>query len=203
MRAAESRDQYKTRVERSADDSTRIFVAHRGQELIIDENSDALDNTGLKQGWQFVPSDSTKEVEMLSRLMIFLGMQEGQVKQQLVNLGGLSPRASLQKDKDDQPFLMVNSGLQQTLNRVHYKMDKRAIAISDENIQSNEVVLTLDGKALNALEVLKKSGDNISIRLEGSANSNTTRIDVLNAAGSSVHDDEALKLLGFLLEQLR
>ena len=205
LRAAESRDQYLTRVERDGDNATRIYVAHRGQELVIDENSDALDSSGLKQGWQFVPSDETKEVEMMSRLMIFLGMKDQQLQQQLASLGSLQPRSRLQLDSDDQPFVLVQGGLQQTLNRLRYKMDKLAVAVSGiVQDDDREVTLQLDSNALLELGVLKLvETATVAIRLQSSANSNTTRIDVLGKSGSSVHDKQAVSVMNFLVEQLR
>jgi len=204
MRSAESRDQYMTRLERVNDHSTRIFIAQRGQELIIDENVDALDSLGLKQGWQFVPTDNSKEVEMLSRLMIFLGVQKAQVQQQLASLGSLQARSKLALNSDDQPYVLVNSGLQQTLNRLRYKMDKLAIPVSGITRSGRQVTLQLDSKALTDLGVLKlRELATIGIRLQDSVNSNTTRIDVLDNSGNSVHDEQAVSLMNFLVEQLK
>ncbi len=203
MRAAESRDKYVTRVERDGDSATRVYIVHRGKELVVDENTDALDNTGLKSGWQFVPSDNSKEVEMLKRFMIFLGLKDAQVEQQLDRLAPLQPRSKLELDKDDLPYVLVQGGLQQTLNRLRYRMDKLAVAIRDLEMDGEQATLKLDGKTLGELAVIEKGDQDIAIRLEDSVGSNTTRIDVLGSAGSSVHDRQAVKLLNFLTEQLK
>ncbi len=204
MRSAESRDQYMARLERENDHATRIYITQRGQELIIDENVDALDSLGLKEGWQFVPSDNSKEVEMLSRLMIFLGMQQAQVQQQLASLGSLQPRSKLALNKDNQPYVLVNSGIQQTLNRLRYKMDKLGVAVSAVNKSGRQITLQLDSQALTDLGVLKiRQLATVGIRLQDSVNSNTTRIDVLDNSGNSVHDEQAVSLMNFLVKQLK
>ena len=204
MRAAERRDQYLTRVEPEGDDATRIYIAHRGQELVIDEDTTALDKTTLKEGWQFVPTDASREVEMMSRLMIFLGMQDEQAKQQLARLGSLQSRSSLQLDRDDQPYVLVQGGLQQTLNRLRYRMDKMAVDVSAIEQDEREITLQLDSNALLELGVIKLvETSTVGIRLESSANSNTTRIDVLGKSGSSVHDKQAVSVMNFLVEQLK
>ena len=205
LRASDSRDQYMTRLERKNDHATRIFVIHHGQELIIDEHADAVANLGLKEGWQFVPSDNSKEVEMLSRLMIFLGMQKSQVKQQLASLGSLQPRSKLMVNKDQQPYVLVDSGIQQTLNRLRYKMDKLGITVSAVSKSGRQITLQLDSKALTDLAVVKSpQRDTIGIRLQDSINSNTTRIDVLDPSSThSVHDEQALSVMKFLVKQLK
>lgn len=204
LRAAESRDQYITRIERDGDERSRIYIAHRGQELVIDESTDNLDQANLKQGWQFVPTDSTKEVEMLSRLMIFLGLKAEHAQQQVAALGSLQPRSKLALDSDDQPYVVVQGGLRQTLNRLHYRLDKLAIAFTDQSVGSDEAIVTIDSQALADLDVLETIDQSaVGIRLKSSVNSNTTRIDVLGKSGSSVHDKNAVNLMNFLVEQLK
>ncbi len=204
MRAAEARDQYLTRIEADGKNGARIFIAHRGQELVIDEKADALDNFRLKEGWQFVPTDSAKEVEMLSRLMVFLGAQDAQVEQQIASLGSLQARARLELNRDDQPYVLVQGGLQQTLNRLRYRMDKLAIPLSDIEQSERQATVRLDSQALLDLAVLKQMElPSVGLRLESSANSNTTSIEVLGKSGSSVHDGAATAVMNFLVEQLR
>ena len=73
------RDRYRTRIERGAEaGTTEIYISHRGAEQMY-IGDDALlgqqDEVG-KMVWQPRPSDPGLEAEMLSRLMIFLGVDE-------------------------------------------------------------------------------------------------------------------------------
>lgn len=208
MRAAESRDQYSTRIVRNADnEAINIFLAHRGQELVIDEESDALGDSRLKQGWQFVPSDPAKEIEMLSRLMVFLGMQDDQLKQELEKLGQFAARTSIEIDeKEEQPFLVVKHGLGQTWNRLIYQMDRLAIKVTDQSQKRNKATLALDVMDLSEKGIdknEKNSEGKVLLRLENSVNTNATRIDVLDENADVTHSDESKQLLNYLHDQLR
>jgi len=208
MRAAENRDQYKTRIMRNADnEKTLVFLSHRGQELVIDEQSDTLANTNLKQGWQFVPSDPSKESEMLSRLMIFLGMQDEQIRQELAKLGQFDSRSHIEfDDEEEQPFLTLKHGLDQSWNRLINRMDRLSITVSDLDKKQDKATLVLS--ATDLAEKGLEQNDNklagkVFLSLKNSVNSNATRIDILNESGEVSHTEESKQLLNYLLDALR
>src|SRR5690606_19719173 len=61
------RDRYRTRLERTPDGGTEIYVTHRGMEEVV---------TGLQRdpsGWQPRPSDPELEIEYLRRILVQLG----------------------------------------------------------------------------------------------------------------------------------
>ena len=73
------RDRYRTRIERgAASDTTDIYISHRGAEQTVvgDETSDAQREGLGERVWLPRPRDPGLEAEMLSRLMIFLGVDE-------------------------------------------------------------------------------------------------------------------------------
>ncbi len=201
LRAAEYRDQYLTRVERSADGKTRIKIAHRGQELIVDEDNPRLE-TGAR-GWQLMPPDPDKEREMLSRLTIFLGMQDPQRRAELEQLGLLQPLAKLARDEEDaSPYLLVRQGFDQSWNRLIHALDRLAIPVRSVERDENSGALELDAKALADL-LDRKLPDPLRIEASDSTGANATRIVVRRPNDSVDSSDEAVAVLRFLREQLK
>ena len=208
FRSAESRDQYRTRVERHGDQS-RVYVSHRGQEQIIDENTTAWKPGEVRQGWQFVPSDQFKAVEMLSRLMIYLGLQDDRVKQELDKIGSFESRTYLDLvdvGNQEESVLMVRQGFAQTWNRLVYHLDKLNIAFTVIQKENNSGSILPDANSLiklcGKLDKLKQH-DRLLISLQGGKSSDQTKIEIQDKAGQVDRGVAAGQLLNFLLEQLR
>ncbi len=201
LRAAEYRDQYLTRVERSAEGKTRIKVAHRGQELVVDETNP---HTGAgTQGWQLMPPDPDKEREMLSRMMIFLGMQDPQRRAELQKLGLFQPLAKLTRDEEDaSPYLLVRQGFEQSWNRLVHALDRLAVPVRSVQLDENSGRLELDSAALSAL-LEQKVPEPLLIRVQGSPNANVTRVELRRPNDTVDSSDEAMAVLQFLYKQLR
>jgi outer membrane protein assembly factor BamC len=208
MAAAERKDQYKTRFERSTDNlGTRIYIAHNGQELVIDDANlpKSTVKFGRSQGWNFTPSDSFKEYEMLSRLMIFMGMQDSAVKAELEKIGLFAARAGIEYDKEnEETFLQVKQGFQQTWNRLIHQMDRLSIPFIKQNKKDNEGSISIKSSALvDRIDQPAELSDNITLSLNGGSNSDNTRIDVLDDSGSLDQSDNAKKVMQFFQQQLK
>ena len=201
LRAAEYRDQYLTRVERGEGDRTRIKVAHRGQELIVDETNPH--NSDGTQGWQLMPPDPDKEREMLSRMMIFFGLQDPRRSDELKKLGLFQPLARMARDEEDaSPYLLVQQGFEQSWNRLVHALDRLAIPIRALDQGENSGRLTLDADALSAL-LDQKAPQPLIIGVRGSLSANATRIVVRRANDTVDSSDPAVAVLQFLYQQLK
>ncbi len=221
LTAAESRDQYRTRLERALEgEASHIYLAHRGQELQIDDQKVRAVGTGRTSGWEMSPSDPAKEYEMLNRLMVFLGMQDQQVRAELEKIGLFAARARIEFDpEDEETFLIVSESFQQTWNRLLHRFDRRSIEVLSKERESNKGELEVRSGAL-----IQTGSDadeeTVLIMLKGSLTSNITRIDVLMVEGSPdadlnrvdaltddtgqlVQNDQTLALLQELLNQLK
>ena len=121
-----SQDQFRTRIERGErGGSNRVYIAHRGTEYkhAVDTREDVGSDEDVD--WRFRRSEPELEVEMLSRLMVFLGLEENQVDRQLVNAKLFKPRASLHFDVDEQsPYLILNDPYHIAWNRVHHQLER-------------------------------------------------------------------------------
>lgn len=209
MKAADTKDQYKTRLERSSDDtSSLVFLAHRGQELIIEDTTQKkIIHTERSSGWQMMPADPAKEYEMLQRLMIFLGMQDEQVKQELEKIGLFAARARVEFDEaDEATYLLVTQGIGQTWNRLLLQLDRLSIEIQDREKADNRARVKV---ASAALQVMKQADneegfrDNIYLSLESGTGADQTRIDVLDEGLTQLKSEQARQILQQLQQQLK
>lgn len=123
---AAAQDQFRTRIERNESaESSRIYLTHRGTEYAPEiELSKSADETASSDEWQFRRSEPALEVEMLSRLMIYLGLPQDAVAAQLAKTRLFKPRANLQLDADEKsPFLMISDPYQIAWNRVRHALE--------------------------------------------------------------------------------
>ena len=140
-----SQDQYRTRIELDqVGNASRIYIAHRGTELgyeiesseslkrITDEQIDNDDNQR-----RFRQPEPELEVEMLSRLMIFLGLQKAEVEQQVANAKLFKPRAFQRIDSEQQsPYLIVKDPYQIAWNRVYHQLERMNFEIEESEFKS-------------------------------------------------------------------
>lgn len=135
-----SQDQYRTRVELDqAGKTSRIYIAHRGTEYAYvletgnNQQADSDDNQ-----WRFRQPEPELEVEMLSRLMIFLGLQKAEVEQQVANARLFSPRASQHIDSSEKsPFLILRDPYQIAWNRVYHQLERMNFEIEKSVFKSD------------------------------------------------------------------
>lgn len=123
---AAAQDQFKTRIESDESaKSSRIYLTHRGTEYAptIELNKSA-DEAASNDEWHFRRTDSALEIEMLSRLMIYLGLPQDAVAAQLAKARLFKPRASLQFDSEEKsPYLLISDPYQIAWNRVRHALE--------------------------------------------------------------------------------
>ena len=134
-------DQYKTRIYRGEQGRNRIYIAHRGAEYkhVLDSNrrSQQLLEAGREDDWQYRRPDPELEVEMLSRLMVYLGVQKAEVEQQVANVKLFKPRAYLQHDaEEDSPFLLIRDAYHIAWNRVYHNLERLNFEIESAEFKS-------------------------------------------------------------------
>jgi outer membrane protein assembly factor BamC len=206
MKNAEFKDQYKTRLERSADnEATHIFIAHRGQEqLVPDTEKQQIASLEAKGGWHFTKPDPAREYEMLSRMMLYLGMRDEQVRAEMEKIGLFAARASIEYDEEDEEtFLVLDHGYRQSWNRLLLQLDRMSIPVleRDDGEDSGSVEIALASIAARELDEDEREST-ILLSLEGSAGSKT-RVDVRNDNGTLVQSELSRKILQTLQRQLK
>jgi outer membrane protein assembly factor BamC len=123
------RDRYRIRLERGATaGNTEIYLAHRGMKLVsVGDNS---------LGWEYRPSDSELEAEMLRMLMVHLGANEkqavAQVKESIQETQD-QPRAALRRNGQDQLSLNLQDSLDRAWRRVGLSLDRIGFTVEDRD----------------------------------------------------------------------
>ena len=130
------RDKFRIRLERVSDDTTRLYLTHRGAERYFVDDSESY--------WKTRPSDPELEAEMLAQLMVFLGHEEGGARQQLAQVGGAQLNVRLTR-VDDQPALIVEAGLTRTWWRVAAALDRAGLSVERQSQGEGVFYVTFQG----------------------------------------------------------
>jgi outer membrane protein assembly factor BamC len=136
---AASQDQFRSRIERdSTGNLNRIYIAHRGTEYKNVLSTEVRKSDQYNEDeWIFRPPEPEFEIEMLSRLMMYLGLRESETEQQRANLKLFKPRASMDVDADEgSPYLIIYDVYQIAWNRVFHQLERMNFEIIDFQFKS-------------------------------------------------------------------
>jgi outer membrane protein assembly factor BamC len=132
-----TQNQFRTRIERDTKtNKNRIYIAHRGTAYKHIVQARQAENR-KQNDWELVPPNSELEVEMLSRLMIYLGVQQAQLDEQLDRLKFFTPISSIHADyAENETYLLVKDVYAKTWYRTLHQLDRMAIEVVSSNIGS-------------------------------------------------------------------
>ncbi len=128
-----SQDQFITRIARDGGIATsQIYISHRGTQKSprFYSASDKYRQIQFADGgtgdeWNFRASEPELEVEMLSRLMLYLGLRQLEVDQQLAKIKLFAPRASIHTDyAEDETYILVKDEITRTWNRTLHQLER-------------------------------------------------------------------------------
>ena len=213
-----SQDQFKTRIERdpTGQAGNRIYIAHRGTEIAQEISSDnrELNDYGDNE-WHFRRNEPELEIEMLSRLMIFLGLQQEAVDIQIAQSGLFKPRAWLERDIDEgSPYLIMKDPYQVAWNRIHHLLQRMNFEIVVAEFQGDlfkEGTLAVETETVGTVEdtgffSFFSSDDPKTRRFKLSFTEETndfTRVDLTDESGDPDTSPEGAEFLSMLFEQIK
>jgi outer membrane protein assembly factor BamC len=119
------RDKFRTRLERSGDGKTEVFISHRG---MIEVYSSAQKDQTV---WQPRDADSELEIEFLTRLMVKLGVSEAQA-QTAVASAPAQTTARL-ATVNGQPVIELGDGFDRAWRRVGLSLDRSGFTVEDRD----------------------------------------------------------------------
>ncbi len=191
FKSTDTEDQYRVRIERGdSDNSSRIFLTQYGREFILVEERSF--NT---KSWRTRAPDPELEAEMLSRIMLFLGMQDEQIKLQLTKLGQFPTRAQLVKNDIGITTLVVKESFDRGWNRVLSQLDRLNVKYDSKDKAKKLIQFKLDTKNENGL---------IAMNLKlGETSDNATTLKIVNLDGLSDDSEQATALLQHLFKNLK
>lgn len=215
-----TQDQFKTRIERDQQGRSRIYFAHRGAEYnyVLDSNerNRSLNDSDSDSQWRERRPDPELEIEMLSRLMIYLGLQQAQVDQQLTNIKLFQPRAFMQQDaEENSPFLIIKDPYHIAWNRVYHNLERMNFEIVSTQFKEGLVeevgifvvkIKVNDSKKKGGLFSLSSTGEpkerQISLILS-EENHELTRVEIETEKGEFDTSLEGAEFLSLLHRQIK
>jgi outer membrane protein assembly factor BamC len=213
-----SQDQFKTRIERdpTGQAGNRIYIAHQGTEFVqeVRLGDEDLNNYGTNE-WHFRRNEPELEIEMLSRLMIFLGLRQKSVDKQMAQSGLFKPRAWLELDVDEgSPYLIMKDTYHIAWNRIHHLLQrmnfeivvaefkgglygKGTLAVETETVETVE-----DTGFFSFGDSDKRKPRTFKLRFSEETN-DFTRVDLLDGSGDPDASPEGAEFLSMVFEQIK
>lgn len=196
------RDRFRTRVERTAD-GTEIYVSHRGMEEVYAGSQ--KDSTT----WQLRPADAQLEAEMLSRLMLKLGVKEEAVKTALATPAP-QPKARVLADQPG-AALQLDDGFDRAWRRVGLSLDRSGFTVEDRDRASGLYYVRYvdpspakkDEGFFGNLFGSKESAAPTRYRIALKSQGDVTTVAVLNSQGSPEPGNAAQRIVQLLVDDLK
>jgi len=213
-----SQDQFRTRIERdqSGGSSNRVYISHRGTEYVFEfEAGDREDFEASDNEWGFRRSEPQLEVEMLSRLMIYLGLQEDAVAVQFEQPRLFKPRASLEVDAEEKsPYLILMDPYQIAWNRLNHVLQRLNFEIISSDFKSglsgegvfivkSKIVETVKSDGFFGIGGSQKNVSRNFILVVSEENHELTRVIIEDEKGNFDTTPEAADFLSVLFEQIK
>ncbi|MCY4222060.1 MAG: outer membrane protein assembly factor BamC [Thiotrichales bacterium] len=211
------RDRYRTRIERGTDsDATEIYISHRGAEqTVVGDETPTAQREGLgERVWLPRPGDSGLEALMLSRLMIFLGVDEERAESIVAAGDPPVPRARLVREDGGATALVLDEGFSQAWRRAGLALDRAGFAVEDRDRSRGLFFVRYSGVGddredegwLSRLKFWKSDEEEdvgaYLVRVQGDA-ADTSRIVIVDETGTTDESPAASRILTVLQEQLR
>ncbi|MBH44537.1 MAG: hypothetical protein CMD88_03685 [Gammaproteobacteria bacterium] len=131
----ETRDSYKTRIVEKAN-STEIIITHYGKEFTTDGDTEYR--------WQNRPRDPEFEMEMTSRLFIYLGGEEAKSKGYVVvKATGVRGKAFLSTDENGMYSLFVPDIYERVWPQLIKTVDQLGVKVVSSNQSEGEIKISL------------------------------------------------------------
>ena len=201
--SAPTRDMYRVRLERGEGGVIELYIAHRGVLEAVQGDTTV---------WQERPSNPELEAEMLSRMMLFFGVEERKAKRMVSATGGAPVRANLIQGADG-AALQLDEDFSRAWRRTGLALDRVGFSVEDRDRSKGVYFVRYDDPLADQdeegmLSKLKfwgsdeaKSGNVYQIKLDGTGAS--TRVTVLDASGAPERSGTATRILTLLQEQLK
>ena len=125
-----TRDQYRVRLERTERDTTEIYMTHFGmEEQVIQASGGGVENTV----WVPRERDPDLEIEMMRRLMVFLGAADERARAQLAAGSRRQLTRSQMLKTRDGVQLLIDESFSRSWRLIGLALDRVGFAVEDRN----------------------------------------------------------------------
>ncbi len=130
--STDERDKFRTRLEPTPDgQGTEIYISHRGMYQVFEGTQGGGDKGNGRTIWQPRPADPGLEAEMLRRLMVRFGVEEGKAKTMLAEPATL--HANLVKTANGAPGVALPEAFDRAWRRVGLALDRIGFLVEDRD----------------------------------------------------------------------
>lgn len=198
------RDKFRTRLERTANGGTEIYITHRGMEEVF---SSATKEDTL---WQPRAADPELETEFLRRLMVRLGADKQQAAAAATEVQR-TPAARM-ATVNNLPVVQLNEPLDRAWRRVGLSLDRTGFSVEDRNRSEGvyfvRYVAPVENKKEPGFFSKLFSGSTpaipplkyrIALRTQG----DVTTVSILNETGAPDTSPNAERIVRVLVEDLQ
>ena len=197
--------------------TVEIYISHQGAEQEVVGDKTNREGIGTRV-WQPRPNDPGLEAEMLTRLMVFLGVDEQRASTIVAESARRDPRARLVREDGGAAALALDAGFSQAWRRTGLALDRAGFTVEDRDRSRGLFFLRYaaggdDSQRENTgwLSALKFWGNDDDaeqdereyiVRVIGET-PDTTRVVIVDSQGARVEGANASRILTVLEEQLR
>ncbi len=198
------RDKFRTRLERTANGGTEIFISHRG---MVEVYSNTQKDTTV---WQPRPVDPELEAEFLSRLMVKLGATQEQSKALMAT--GVSRSSARVTTVNGQSVVQIEEGFDRAWRRVGLSLDRTGFTVEDrDRVQGvyfvRYVEPLVDKKDAGFFSSLfggaKSDANPLKYRIAVVSQGESTTVSVLSATGAPDSSVNAQRIVKVIAEDLK
>lgn len=210
--SAGTRDKFRVRIERGQEAATsELFLTHRGMEEEVVESAGTTSGTV----WRLRDVDPELEIEMLKRMLVFLGTEEKKAEQVLVRDETRSaPKASMVSSESDGFSLLLSEPFSRAWRNVGLGLDRVGFNVEDRDRSRGTYYVRYrdpekeTGKQKGFLSKLAFWSDDetpvdeqYQVYLQSEVSQ--TRVTVRDKDGASDQSPTARRILTLLQEQLQ
>jgi len=197
------RDKFRTRLERSPNGGTEIYISHRGM-------IEVYSNTQKDQTvWQPRPSDPELEAEFLRRMMVKLGVPAAQSA--AATAVAPDKPSSRVTSVNNQPVLVIDDGFDRAWRRVGLALDRTGFTVEDRDRSQGTyfvryVTPNADKKEqgfFSKLFTREKTEAPLKYRIALKSEGQSTTVSVLNATGAPEASADAQRIVQVIADDLK
>jgi outer membrane protein assembly factor BamC len=198
------RDKFRTRLERSPNGGTEIYISHRGMQEVYS-------NTQKDQTvWEPRPSDPELEAEFLRRLMVKLGAPATQAAAAM-NVAPDKPTSRV-ATVNQHPVVVIDEGFDRAWRRVGLALDRTGFTVEDRDRSQGTYFVryvppTGDKKEPGFFgKLFSRAGPTeqpLKYRINLKTEGQTTTVSVLNANGAPEASDNAQRIVQVIADDLK
>lgn len=132
-----TRDKFRTRLERTADGGTAVYITQRG----MVEKDVGTGNTATTTRWEDSPRNPELELAFMGRLMERFGLTNAQTKQLIVSARPADARVVTLDTTSGAPILRVNEPVDRAWLRVGLALDRSDFLVDESNQQTGTFIV--------------------------------------------------------------